>query len=380
MARRLADRLREARRELAQAWLEAILQKNSAQPSRAPSQEMVDGMPFVIDGIAWHLEHPDQSLGVDSPVIHKAMQLGALRHRQGFTARDILEEYELLGRVLFDHLAQTVGGDGGPKTLACGSLLFHAIVVIEITTTTHYLEMAAAQVAEREERLRAFNRAVSHEVKNRIGAVASASALLANDGEMSRDDRSRFAEIIARNTREMRATVENLLVLARIEDDPRSHPHLPLKRAIDNVVEQVHTAADAAHVTLHVDENLPDVEVDDAVLEVSLANYMRNAIAYADRTAPERVVDVHVCIDRRSDDGPELVVRVADNGIGVPAEKREGLFKRFFRAHEKTHPEGTGLGLSIVRASVTAVGGRAWAEFPEKGSVFAFAIPLRDAA
>jgi signal transduction histidine kinase len=76
--------------------------------------------------------------------------------------------------------------------------------------------------------------------------------------------------------------------------------------------------------------------------------------------------------------GAEIVVRVRDNGIGVPGDKRTALFKRFFRAHEDlSDAEGTGLGLSIVREAVEAIGGRAWAEFPEKGSVFAFALPYR---
>jgi signal transduction histidine kinase len=73
----------------------------------------------------------------------------------------------------------------------------------------------------------------------------------------------------------------------------------------------------------------------------------------------------------------EVVVRVSDNGLGVPQESREQLFQRFFRAHDQTvtGEEGTGLGLSIVRETVEAVGGRAWAEFPGDGSVFAFAVP-----
>ena len=68
-----------------------------------------------------------------------------------------------------------------------------------------------------------------------------------------------------------------------------------------------------------------------------------------------------------------------DNGIGVPADKREKLFERFFRAHEgMTAVEGTGLGLNIVRETVESQGGRAWAEHPDDGgSVFAIALPLR---
>ncbi len=74
----------------------------------------------------------------------------------------------------------------------------------------------------------------------------------------------------------------------------------------------------------------------------------------------------------------EVVIRVCDNGLGVPEDKRERLFERFFRAHETvTRAEGTGLGLSIVRETVEAVGGRAWAEIQPVGSVFCFSLPLR---
>jgi len=378
MAAKLARRLRESRHQLAKAWVDAIMAHDSSQPPRPPSGEMVDDMPVLIDGIAWHLEHPDERLGIDSPVIRKAMQIGTLRHVQGFTTRDILEEYELLGHVLFDCLAGVVDEEkvAGGNPMLCGSLLFHAIVVIEITTTTHYFELAAKRVAEREERLHAFNRAVSHEIKNQLGTIVNAGQMLIEAPELSRDEIQRFANMITRNAHAMHATVSNLLVLARVEDDPEAHPRVPLRRAVSNVIEQVAPVAQAAHVDLRVDEQLPDVEVDDAVVELSLANYVRNAITYADSEASRPFVAIHACVEKR-DDEPELVINVADNGLGVPVEKRDHLFERFFRAHESTHKDGTGLGLSIVQASVKAIGGRVWADFPEKGSRFSFAVPLR---
>ena len=77
--------------------------------------------------------------------------------------------------------------------------------------------------------------------------------------------------------------------------------------------------------------------------------------------------------------GRTRIVEVIDNGIGVPPEARARLFQRFFRAHERSMPDvdGTGLGLSIIRDTVGGLGGRAWAEFPDKGSVFAFSLPSR---
>jgi signal transduction histidine kinase len=90
-------------------------------------------------------------------------------------------------------------------------------------------------------------------------------------------------------------------------------------------------------------------------------------------------VRISARIDSRPDTGgDQLVVEVRDNGLGVPADKRDGLFQRFFRAHTTvTRAEGTGLGLSIVRESIASLGGTTWAEFPEQGSVFAFSLPLR---
>lgn len=343
---------------------------------------MVGDMPLLIDGIAWHLEHPDDCLAADDPVIRTAMELGKLRHAQGFSEKDILEEYELLGRLLFDELA-VAGGAGEGKVdeqamLACGSLLFHAIVVIEITTTTHYLEIAADRVAEREERLHAFNRAVSHEIKDRLATVANASELL-EQGTLPMDRQRELTRMIARNAEEMGATVDNLLVLARVEDDPLDHPRVALRVAVDRAIQHVASSAATTGVDVRVVGDLPDVEVDDAAVYLSLLNYLRNSIKYADADAPDRRVEIRTHVERAKGDERELVVHVADNGIGVPPNKRDGLFQRFFRAHEGMHQGGTGLGLSIVRASVGAIDGRAWADFPDKGSVFSFAVPLRAA-
>jgi Signal transduction histidine kinase len=82
---------------------------------------------------------------------------------------------------------------------------------------------------------------------------------------------------------------------------------------------------------------------------------------------------------RKAEDGWELTIRVTDNGLGVPVDNRERLFERYYRAHEEAHSNisGTGLGLSIVKETVTTLGGKAWAEFPEVGTVFAFSIPTR---
>jgi signal transduction histidine kinase len=377
LAATVADAFRRSRLELVQAWLERIASYRAAHPARSPSVEMVDRMPALVDGIAWYLEHPTDAIDTATPAVASAIELCTLRHQQGLDTRDVLEDYMLLGEVLFDYLKLTVDdGRDGDDVVVCGHWLFHAIMLIEITTTSHFIRLEREQVAEREGRLQAFNRAVSHEIRNRIGTVINAGELLAVSDRLSPADRVRFAHIITRNAQEMRVTVDNLLVLARLEDDPGELRYASLRQVLTEVIKQVEALAKAARIDVELPEAVPDVDVN-AAIQLVLTNYLTNAIKYRDPGVPRCFVRLAVTVQPRDGSEPELIVRVEDNGLGVPLEKRALLFQRFFRAHDRSRTQGTGLGLSIVRETVKALGGRAWADFPEKGSIFAFAVPCR---
>ena len=107
LAAALAMRLRASRRELTSRWLERIVERVSIDPNKVfPTDELLDHVPLLIDGIAAYLENPSAEISVDMPVVAKAMELGALRHAQGFDAYEILKEHEILGGILFSYLAQ----------------------------------------------------------------------------------------------------------------------------------------------------------------------------------------------------------------------------------------------------------------------------------
>jgi signal transduction histidine kinase len=251
--------------------------------------------------------------------------------------------------------------------------VFRAIAIIQQTTAAHFLRLADAQVKEREDRLRAFNRAVSHEIKNQVGTILGASDVLHEVSDLSDEQRGRFASIISTNARTMRVTIENLTALSRMDNDARQHRHVRLPEAVAESTRQLRERAQSCGVTVTVTGELPDVEVNAAAVELALNNLISNAIKYSDHGRSVRVVQVGARLEDQA-----LVVEVRDNGLGVPVEKRDRLFQRFFRAHETvTRAEGTGLGLSIVREAVESLGGKAWAAFPDEGSVFAFSLPMR---
>lgn len=380
----MARELRASREDLTQRWLERILARVSVAPNQVfPTESLLDHVPLLIDGVADYLENPANEVTADIPVVAKAMELGALRYEQGFDAYEIMKEYEILGGILFNHLILAVERTDAPcgkgELLVCGHRLFRAISLIQQATTNHYLRLAGEQIAEREQRLRAFNRAVSHEFKNRIGAALGAADLL-DLPDLDDKQRTRFVGMVARNVKEMRDTLDKLLELTKMEVDSRQQKHVKLPQVVAEVVRQLREAIQARDIDVRVSEDLPDLDVNAAAVELCLTNYLTNAIKYADPEKQHRWVEIRAATEPDDPNAKcEIVVRVHDNGRGVPEEARVKLFERFFRAHAMTVTgvEGTGLGLSIVRETMEAIGGRAWAEFPEEGCVFALALPCR---
>jgi signal transduction histidine kinase len=382
----LAERLRGARDELTRGWLDRISARVTLDPNRIfPSEDLLDHIPLLVDGIADYMEDPADEISAETSVVVKAAELGELRLSQGFSANEILKEYEILGGVLFNFLIRTVDSIDEECTrgelLACGQRLFRAIAVIQQITTGHYLRKADVQVNEREDRLRSFNRMVTHELKGGLTAILGAVSMLEEPWiEKDPTQRQRFVGIIARGADSMQGVLEDLLTLSRTDADARRHHNVLLREAVAESARQLREMARDRDVELRIAEDIPRVQVDAAAVELCLTNYISNGIKYSDPDKSERWVDVRAYWSDPSEDVGDLIIEVRDNGIGVPIEARDQLFQRFFRTENAAGVEGTGLGLEIVRETVGAIGGRAWAEFPDAegaGSIFKLALPVR---
>lgn len=385
LATLLAAELRRARTGVVHRWLDRIVARVTIDKNDVfPSEELLNHVPLLVDGIADYLVNDRLDFEGRLPVEAKAMELGALRHAQGFDAHQILKEHEILSGILFTFLGDALTRIAPDEYVSADVALVWRRVAeatdeIRRATMTHFLRVSAEQVRHREERLRRFNRMVSHELKNRVGAIRGASTLLAEPW-LEPSQRERFLRIIAQNGEGLQRVLENLTALSRLDGDSRQHRNVLLPQAAAEAVRQLRDAAKLSRVEVHIDADIPAVEVDAAAVELCLANYVSNAIKYADPKQPARRVAIsgELIVPTPSREG-ELIVRVRDNGLGVPVQSREHLFEQFFRAHDQTvTAEGTGLGLSIVQETVASLGGRAWAEFPDEGgSVFVFSLPSR---
>ena len=350
-----------------------------------PTEDLLDHVPLLIDGIASYLEGSDADIDVEVPVIAKARELGAMRHEQGFDAYQILKEHHLLGAIILTFIEETVESlevtCTARELLACTRRASEAVEIIRQATTSHFLHLSSERVREREDRLRRFNRMVSHELRNRVTAIRGAAGLL-DESWLAESERGRFTQMVIENAQGLQQVLENLEALSRLDSDARQQRNIMLPQAAAEVVRQLRDAADARRVEVRISPDLPAIEVNAAAVELCLTNFVSNAIKYSDPDATKRWVEVSgEFIPRNAvGGGGELIVRVRDNGIGVPLQARGRLFQQFYRAHDEavSEVEGTGLGLSIVRETAESLGGSAWPEFPDEGgSIFVFSLPSR---
>ncbi len=385
LAGQIAAHIRDSRRALTQRWLDRLSDRLTLEPNRIfPTSELLDHVPLLLMGIADYLEDPTQIVSADGAIISKARELGALRYAQGFDEYEIMKEYEIFGGILFAFVEEIIDDITGEcsrsELLACTRRLFQAIVLIQQATATQHLQLVHDRLAEREQRLEAFNRSLAHEFRNRVGAAKGAAQLLLLP-DLSEEKRSPLARVVARSADEMQMVLENLLELSRVQSGERPRRRVRLQHAAEEAVRQLRLTAEAADVKVRL-LALPECDVNAAGVELCLTNLVSNAIKYSDPRKPERWVEIS---GRRGDgaltDSPmhadaEVIVEVRDNGRGVPEEKRNRLFERFYRAHdvEAATVEGTGLGLNIVKETAESMGGRVFADFSDDGSMFGFTM------
>src|SRR5690606_34108655 len=118
-------------------------------------------------------------------------------------------------------------------------------------------------------------------------------------------------------------------------------------------------------------ENLPRaIEADTTLLEQAVQNLISNALKYSPPGSPVTVRAARV--------GSDIVIEVADQGVGVPADELDSLFRRFYRARTAEGIPGTGIGLSFAAQIMDLHRGRVEVNSVEgQGSTFTLRFPFR---
>jgi signal transduction histidine kinase len=250
------------------------------------------------------------------------------------------------------------------------------------TTVDTFVGEYTTTIQQQSERLMAFNRAASHELRSPVGTILFAAGLLEKDrARIVRDEPrlERIASTVRTNAERLLWLVENLQRIARLSEpaDVPTEQRIEVDAIASEVARQLADMAAARNVEIRVAPGLPTLVVDPARLELALLNLVSNAIKYSNPSRPHPYVEVAPVAAPGESSARTIVVR--DNGIGIPEANQDAIFERFFRAHAHLDRElgvsGTGLGLAIVADCVDAIGGTIRCESPPEGTTFYLTLP-----
>jgi two-component system sensor histidine kinase KdpD len=213
-------------------------------------------------------------------------------------------------------------------------------------------------------------RSVSHDLRSPLTAIRAMGEALGSSA-LEPAERAELGEAIVAESERLSRLVDQLIDLSRLQAGtaaPRQD-WCSLDEVIRAAVEG--TGASAERVRLVIDRDLPLVRADAAQMQRALANLIENALRYGG-SAPVSV--------RARVSGGRVLIRVVDQGAGIPLVQQERIFAPFYRAPGAVG-RGSGLGLAIVRGFVEANGGRVRVEsLPGQGTSFVVELPLPEGA
>jgi signal transduction histidine kinase len=386
----IAARIVAEHRTIAQRWLERLIQLVPVDKHDVfPTDALLDHIPDLVREMAGYLRAPDElAIAANTGVVAKAQELGLLRHAQRASVHQVMQEYRILGNILTAFVHEETERMSSPIAPAQCIRVLQRLgdcvgVLLQATVDTFVGEYMAA-TDQHAKRLEAFNRMISHELRQPLGTLQYAVALLRTDGADNPTKRARVVDVIDRNVTRLIDITRTLESLSRARArDGGDTVDTVERQAVEpttiaaEAARQLREMADARGVEIRVVPDPCMIVVDVARLELIFINLMSNAIKYSDQAKATRFVEVSLA---PAEVEGEVAVIVRDNGIGIAVENVNAVFKQFFRAHPERDGElgvdGAGLGLSIVADCVQAIGGRITVESTVGiGTAFTIVLP-----
>lgn len=225
---------------------------------------------------------------------------------------------------------------------------------------------------------REFVANVSHELRTPLSILRGYIEVLLDEPETSREELTRILSIMERHSKRLRRLVDDLLSLAQLESS-QATLELSVVRVdelFNNLIRDWKEKLATKNLKVIVDLT-PEaftLHADGTRLEEVLHNLLDNAVKFSRENG-----QIHLQAVRRDS---EMVLSVADHGLGIGKEHLPRIFERFYRADKARSRElgGTGLGLAIVKHIAQLHGGRVEAESePGRGTTIRVVLPLRSA-
>lgn len=267
--------------------------------------------------------------------------------------------------------------DGGLRWLAWNGITFpveglHYVVARDVTESKRALTALsdhAAHLARSNAELEQFAFIASHDLKEPLRTVVSFLQLLEKKyGEGLHPEAQECIAYAVGGARRMHSLVNDLLSYSRQGGGYAAPQSVDCNEVLAAVLRNLQQSIEESGAEVRADV-LPTITAHAGQLVLVFQNLLANALKYR-RDVPPRI---DIAAGRQ--DG-SWVFSVRDNGIGIPAQHHERIFRIFQRLHDRQEYEGTGIGLAVVKKIVEHNGGRVWLHStPGEGSTFYFSVP-----
>ncbi len=252
------------------------------------------------------------------------------------------------------------------------ALADQAAVAIERVTLVEGVE-AAARAAEADRLRQALLTSISHDLRTPLAAILGAAGTLRDFGpDLDAAARAELLGTVHAEAERLNRFIANLLDMTRLEAGavvPNASPH-DVTEIVGSALQRAARVLAGHQVAIGLDDDLPMVAIDPVLLEQVLFNLLDNAAKYAPEGSTVR-------IEARPSIGGGTVIRVLDEGEGLPPDQLERVFDKFHRVQKGDRVRaGTGLGLAVCRGFVEAMGGTVTAANREGGPGAVFTVRL----
>lgn len=257
------------------------------------------------------------------------------------------------------------------------SILGECALALENIQAAEEREQAA--VLAKNEQLRAnLLRSISHDLRTPLTSISgNAGVLMADNGSLCEEKKQELYQDIYQDALWLINLVENLLSVTRIENGTMKLNRTTelMDEVVDEALRHVNRKSIEHHITVHRTEELLLAKMDARLMVQVVINLVDNAIKYTPVGSR-----IEISMDKR---GKEIILEVADNGEGIPAEEKKKIFTMFYTVNNTLGDSrrSMGIGLALCKSIVTAHGGRIYVRDNQpKGAVFGVALPAEEVA
>jgi PAS domain S-box-containing protein len=220
--------------------------------------------------------------------------------------------------------------------------------------------------------LDAFAHTVSHDLKEPLRGIEMFSGMLLSDYAAKMDPQAAdYLGRVVKASARMRRLIDDLLGYARVARVRNPYENSSTAKLASEAVAGLAALLEERKASVNISAELPELYCDPVKLRQLFQNLISNAVKYNDKPAPK----IDITAEKFGEYYWKFLVR--DNGIGIPSQYFEEIFRMFKRLHSRQeYGGGTGAGLAIVKKIAEEHGGKIWVESQEgEGSAFFLLIP-----